>query len=62
MEKIVGITKMDKISPYPKNVGIIINNGNGSTAEEFYWLLNKVKVKLSEPLLPEFWISPICIL
>ncbi|WP_228436634.1 S41 family peptidase [Chryseobacterium sp. AG363] len=33
--KIVGITKMDKISPYPKNVGIIINNGNGSTAEEF---------------------------
>lgn len=31
----VGINKMDKISPYPKNVGIIINNGNGSTAEEF---------------------------
>ncbi|MBB6330214.1 hypothetical protein HNP24_001164 [Chryseobacterium sediminis] len=33
--KIVGINKMDKISPYPKNVGIIINEGNGSTAEEF---------------------------
>ncbi|MCW1962130.1 S41 family peptidase [Chryseobacterium viscerum] len=33
--KTVGITKMDKISPYPKNVGIIINDGNGSTAEEF---------------------------
>ncbi|SEH32874.1 S41 family peptidase [Chryseobacterium culicis] len=33
--KTVGITKMDKILPYPKNVGIIINNGNGSTAEEF---------------------------
>lgn len=31
----VGINKMDKIYPYPKNVGIIINNGNGSTAEEF---------------------------
>ncbi|WP_288445923.1 S41 family peptidase [Chryseobacterium culicis] len=33
--KTVGITKMDKILPYPKNAGIIINNGNGSTAEEF---------------------------
>ncbi|QXU50124.1 peptidase S41 [Chryseobacterium sp. D764] len=32
---IVGINKMDKISPYPKNVGIIINERNGSTAEEF---------------------------
>ncbi|WP_313000324.1 S41 family peptidase [Chryseobacterium gleum] len=32
---IVGINKLDKISPYPKNVGIIINDGNGSTAEEF---------------------------
>lgn len=32
---LVGINKMDKISPYPKNVGIIINKGNGSTAEEF---------------------------
>ncbi|TZF98561.1 peptidase S41 (plasmid) [Chryseobacterium panacisoli] len=32
---IVGINKMDKISPYPKNVGIMINEGNGSTAEEF---------------------------
>lgn len=31
----VGITKFDKIYPYPKNVGIVINNGNGSTAEEF---------------------------
>ncbi|RXM51325.1 MULTISPECIES: S41 family peptidase [unclassified Chryseobacterium] len=31
----VGIEKLDKIYPYPKNVGIIINNGNGSTAEEF---------------------------
>ncbi|UKB77495.1 S41 family peptidase [Chryseobacterium sp. MEBOG07] len=31
----VEIKKMDKILPYPKNVGIIINNGNGSTAEEF---------------------------
>lgn len=31
----VGVEKLDKIYPYPKNVGIIINNGNGSTAEEF---------------------------
>jgi C-terminal processing protease CtpA/Prc len=31
----VEIKKMDKILPYPKNVGIIINSGNGSTAEEF---------------------------
>lgn len=31
----VGIEKLDKIYPYPKNVGIIINKGNGSTAEEF---------------------------
>ncbi|WP_347217307.1 S41 family peptidase [Chryseobacterium sp.] len=31
----VGIEKHDKIYPYPKNVGIIINKGNGSTAEEF---------------------------
>lgn len=31
----VGISKFDKIYPYPKNVGIIINKGNGSTAEEF---------------------------
>ncbi|MDN3693207.1 S41 family peptidase [Chryseobacterium tructae] len=31
----VGITKFDTIYPYPKNVGIIINKGNGSTAEEF---------------------------
>ena len=27
--------KLDKISPFPKNVGIIINNGNGSTTEQF---------------------------
>ncbi|MCS4302545.1 S41 family peptidase [Chryseobacterium sp. BIGb0232] len=31
----VGIDKLDTIYPYPKNVGIIINKGNGSTAEEF---------------------------
>ncbi|MET3036659.1 S41 family peptidase [Chryseobacterium sp. NRRL B-14859] len=31
----VSIAKLNKISPYPKNVGIIINQGNGSTAEEF---------------------------
>lgn len=32
---IVTVKKSDKIYPYPKNVGIIINKGNGSTAEEF---------------------------
>ncbi len=45
--KTVGITKMDKILPYPKNVGIIINNGNGSTAEEFLLAVKQSKkVKL----------------
>ncbi|MFS4428179.1 S41 family peptidase [Chryseobacterium sp. S90] len=45
--KIVGITKIDKISPYPKNVGIIINEGNGSTAEEFLLAVKQSKkVKL----------------
>jgi C-terminal processing protease CtpA/Prc len=27
--------KLDEILPYPKNIGIIINNKNGSTAEQF---------------------------
>lgn len=31
----VSINKLDKVYTFPKNVGIIINNGNGSTAEEF---------------------------
>lgn len=31
----VSINKFDQIYPYPKNVGIIINKGNGSTAEQF---------------------------
>ncbi|UKB86191.1 peptidase S41 [Chryseobacterium sp. MEBOG06] len=31
----VSINKLDKVLPFPKNIGIIINNGNGSTAEEF---------------------------
>lgn len=34
-QEIVGITRMDTIYPFPKNVGIIINNGNGSTDEQF---------------------------
>lgn len=33
--KTVGIEKLDTIFPYPKNVAIIVNNGNGSTSEEF---------------------------
>jgi C-terminal processing protease CtpA/Prc len=34
-ENIVTITKYDTIYPYPKNVGIIINQRNGSTDEQF---------------------------
>jgi C-terminal processing protease CtpA/Prc len=34
-EKTVGIEKYDTIYPYPKNVGIIINQENGSTDEQF---------------------------
>lgn len=33
--KIVSEQKLDKVLPFPKNVGIIINNGNGSTTEQF---------------------------
>lgn len=32
---IVSITKFDTVYPYPKHVGIIINNENGSSAEQF---------------------------
>lgn len=31
----VSVTKFDKIHKYPENVGIIINENNGSTAEQF---------------------------
>jgi C-terminal processing protease CtpA/Prc len=31
----ISIDTLDKIYPYPKNVGIIINKGNGSTTEQF---------------------------
>lgn len=31
----VSILKLDTIYPFPKNVGIIINNENGSTDEQF---------------------------
>ncbi|WP_080780724.1 S41 family peptidase [Chryseobacterium phocaeense] len=34
-ENIVSITKYDKVYPHPKNVGIIINQANGSTDEQF---------------------------
>lgn len=34
-EEEVSITKFDSIYPFPKHVGIIINNGNGSTDEQF---------------------------
>ncbi len=31
----VSLTELDTVYPYPKNVGIIINHGNGSTDEQF---------------------------
>lgn len=34
-EEGVGITKFDTIYPFPAHVGIVINNGNGSTDEQF---------------------------
>lgn len=34
-DDIVTINKLDTIYPYPQNIGIIINEGNGSTAEQF---------------------------
>ncbi|MFT4204312.1 MAG: S41 family peptidase [Chitinophagaceae bacterium] len=34
-DDIVSIDKKDTIYPYPQNVGIIINEANGSTAEQF---------------------------
>ncbi|PKF75615.1 S41 family peptidase [Chryseobacterium sp. PMSZPI] len=34
-ENVVSITKYDTVYPYPKNVGIIINQRNGSTDEQF---------------------------
>lgn len=34
-DDVVGLIKKDKVLPFPKNVGIIINGGNGSTDEQF---------------------------
>lgn len=34
-DNIVDIEKRDTVYPYPKNIGVIINEHNGSTAEEF---------------------------
>ncbi|NLA24020.1 MAG: peptidase S41 [Bacteroidales bacterium] len=34
-ENIISISKKDTIYPFPQNVGIIINEANGSTAEQF---------------------------
>jgi hypothetical protein len=43
----VSIQKLEKINPYPKNVGIIINDGNGSTTEQFLLAVKQSKkVKL----------------
>ncbi|RWX02245.1 S41 family peptidase [Flavobacterium cerinum] len=43
----VQVSKLDKISEYPKNVAILINENNGSTAEEFLLLAKQSKkVKL----------------
>lgn len=32
---VVSITRFDTVYPYPKNIGILINDGNASTAEQF---------------------------
>ncbi|MDO6432709.1 S41 family peptidase [Flavitalea sp. BT771] len=46
-EEKVDIEKRDKILPYPKNIGIIIHQGNGSTTEQFLLLAKQSKkVKL----------------
>lgn len=46
-EEKVDIEKMDKILPYPKNIGIIIHQENGSTTEQFLLLAKQSKkVKL----------------
>jgi hypothetical protein len=46
-EEKVDIEKMDKILPYPKNIGIIIHEQNGSTTEQFLLLAKQSKkVKL----------------
>jgi len=34
-EQIVSVNKKDTVYPFPQNVGIIINEANGSTAEQF---------------------------
>ncbi len=34
-ESTVSQKKLDTVYPYPKNVGILINSGNGSTSEQF---------------------------
>jgi hypothetical protein len=47
-ESIVGIDTLKEIYAYPKNVGILINSGNGSTAEQF--LLEAKQSKKSEAL------------
>lgn len=45
--KVVSEGKLDTIFPFPKNVGIIINQANGSTAEEFLMAAKQSKkVKL----------------
>ncbi len=45
--KKVNITKMDTIQPYPKNIGIVINENNGSTTEQFLLTaMQSKKVKL----------------
>lgn len=45
--KKVNITKLDTIQPYPKNIGIVINENNGSTTEQFLLTaMQSKKVKL----------------
>ena len=61
---IVSITRLDTVYPSPKNVGIIINNENGSTDEQFLLDARQSrKVKLfGTTQLSVYSIFPICIL
>ncbi|WP_312365705.1 S41 family peptidase [Sphingobacterium sp.] len=46
-DKKVNITKQDTAYPYPKNIGILINENNGSTTEQFLLsAMQSKKVKL----------------
>lgn len=46
-DEIVKVKKLDQVLPFPKNISILINNGNASTTEQFLLLAKQSKkVKL----------------